>query len=249
MPEGPAAGFRRRVKQTPPFLADAAASDLCEHRPPFGLLDKPSRMSAIAALAASYGLEPGVATGAGGRLADGRAAIPKGREAASANESRSLCAAVATALLAASGRPRRASLGSCAVVGSAGGLFGSSSGEEIDSHESVIRFNNAPAGGRFGDHVGRRTSLFVAPHCRESGTRPAGSGTSKADRRVLLGVPLPVALADVACIAGRRQLDCSAVLLQPVARLVPCRRAGAARGRARAPAEPAPCAALVEVPA
>ena len=167
MAEGPAAGFRRRVKQTPPFLADAAASDLCEHRPPFGLLDKPSRMSAIAALAASYGLEPGVATGAGGRLADGRAAIPKGREAASANESRSLCAAVATALLAASGRPRRASLGSCAVVGSAGGLFGSGSGEEIDSHESVIRFNSAPAGGRFADHVGRRTSLFVAPHCRE----------------------------------------------------------------------------------
>merc|ERR1711938_129537 len=97
------------------------------------------------------------------------------------------------------------------------------------------------AGGSETTSAGGRLSSWRLTAARR--TRPAGSGTSKADRRVLLGVPLPVALADVARIAGRRQLDRSAVLLQPVARLVPCRRAGAARGRARAPAEPAPRAA------
>jgi len=50
---------------------------------------------------------------------------------------------------------------SCAVVGSGGRLHRAGHGQAIDSHEFVIRFNGAPAGGGWAPDVGRRTSLSV----------------------------------------------------------------------------------------
>jgi hypothetical protein len=50
---------------------------------------------------------------------------------------------------------------SCAVVGSGGRLRRAGHGQAIDSHEFVIRFNGAPAGGGWAADVGRRTSLSV----------------------------------------------------------------------------------------
>ncbi len=50
---------------------------------------------------------------------------------------------------------------SCAVVFSSGFLVNSSLGSTIDSHESVIRFNDAPAGEEFARDVGSRTTFRV----------------------------------------------------------------------------------------
>lgn len=47
----------------------------------------------------------------------------------------------------------------CAVVGSSDLLSTSRFGKEIDAHDAVFRTNNAPAGGRFTKHVGRRTTV------------------------------------------------------------------------------------------
>jgi hypothetical protein len=47
----------------------------------------------------------------------------------------------------------------CAVVGSSGALGRSYSGRAIDSHDVVVRFNLAPAGGVLAAHVGERTTL------------------------------------------------------------------------------------------
>ncbi|XRA98609.1 CMP-N-acetylneuraminate-beta-galactosamide-alpha-2,3-sialyltransferase 2 [Pycnococcus provasolii] len=47
----------------------------------------------------------------------------------------------------------------CAVVGSSGRLKGSGAGAEIDDHDIVIRFNEAPSGGTFAKDVGSFTSL------------------------------------------------------------------------------------------
>ncbi|KAK1311265.1 hypothetical protein QJS10_CPA08g01505 [Acorus calamus] len=52
--------------------------------------------------------------------------------------------------------PRRYS--SCAVVGNSGILLRSEHGRLIDSHEAVIRLNNARAAG-FGRHVGEKTTI------------------------------------------------------------------------------------------
>lgn len=48
----------------------------------------------------------------------------------------------------------------CAVVSSAGALLGSGLGAEIDAHDFVVRFNDAPTDGFEGD-VGSRTHLRV----------------------------------------------------------------------------------------
>lgn len=48
---------------------------------------------------------------------------------------------------------------SCAVVGNSGILLARERGALIDSHDLVIRLNNAPAGGRLARHVGARTGL------------------------------------------------------------------------------------------
>ena len=51
-------------------------------------------------------------------------------------------------------------LGSCAVVGNSGVLLNSSLGEEIDAHDSVIRFNAAPTK-KFEQDVGRKTTIRI----------------------------------------------------------------------------------------
>ena len=62
------------------------------------------------------------------------------------------------------GRPRRREHGTCAVVGSSGGLTGSLQGAAIDAHDAVYRFNTAPTGGPYHADVGNRTSVWVASH-------------------------------------------------------------------------------------
>ena len=55
--------------------------------------------------------------------------------------------------------PLRLKCGSCAIVFSSGHLLNSSSGAKIDSHECVVRFNDAPSGGDFSRDVGEKTTL------------------------------------------------------------------------------------------
>ncbi|XP_022669785.1 beta-galactoside alpha-2,6-sialyltransferase 2-like isoform X2 [Varroa destructor] len=49
----------------------------------------------------------------------------------------------------------------CAIVSSAGSILKSHLGREIDAHDVVLRFNNAPAGGFFAEDVGSRTTHRV----------------------------------------------------------------------------------------
>ena len=48
---------------------------------------------------------------------------------------------------------------SCAIVFSSGLLINSSAGQEIDGHECVVRFNDAPVGGKYSRDVGTRTTI------------------------------------------------------------------------------------------
>ncbi|XP_065575446.1 beta-galactoside alpha-2,6-sialyltransferase 2-like isoform X2 [Artemia franciscana] len=49
---------------------------------------------------------------------------------------------------------------SCAIVSSSGALLGSNMGQEIDSHDFVVRFNNAPTES-YEQDVGTKTSLRI----------------------------------------------------------------------------------------
>ena len=51
--------------------------------------------------------------------------------------------------------------GTCAIVGSSGSLLFNRYGQDIDSHHLTIRFNNAPADGRFEQIVGSRTDVRI----------------------------------------------------------------------------------------
>eukprot|EP00873_Tetraselmis_striata_P001129 jgi/Tetstr1/421393/TSEL_001161.t1 len=50
---------------------------------------------------------------------------------------------------------------SCAVVGSSSGLLKASHGREIDKHDVVFRFGQAPAGEPYADHVGSTTHFRI----------------------------------------------------------------------------------------
>lgn len=50
---------------------------------------------------------------------------------------------------------------SCALVSSAGSLVDSKLGEQIDSHDLVLRFNDAPSGGVYAQDVGSKTTVRI----------------------------------------------------------------------------------------
>uniref|UniRef100_A0A3B5MQA3 Alpha-N-acetylgalactosaminide alpha-2,6-sialyltransferase 5 n=1 Tax=Xiphophorus couchianus TaxID=32473 RepID=A0A3B5MQA3_9TELE len=52
----------------------------------------------------------------------------------------------------------------CSLITSSGHLIGGRRGKEIDRAECVIRMNDAPTAGAYGQDVGRRTSLRVIAH-------------------------------------------------------------------------------------
>ena len=59
---------------------------------------------------------------------------------------------------------RNASLGSCAVVGSSGGLAGGGLGRLIEEHDVIFRINNGAehTGGAYANDAGNRTSVWVS---------------------------------------------------------------------------------------
>ncbi|KAF0871549.1 SIAT2 sialyltransferase, partial [Crocuta crocuta] len=78
----------------------------------------------------------------------------RGRRAAGLSRAELLCALRSRVRL----HPR--GLRSCAVVMSAGAILNSSLGEEIDSHDAVLRFNSAPTRGYEKD-VGNKTTVRI----------------------------------------------------------------------------------------
>lgn len=63
--------------------------------------------------------------------------------------------------------------GTCAVVGNSGVLANATFGAEIDSHDVVIRFNSAPAGGSHARAVGGKTTLRFLYYSWERKLLPA----------------------------------------------------------------------------
>ena len=135
-----------RLRALPAWSADADVGRMCLQGPPFGIADAPERIH--------------------GALwsAEGANATLRGRNMSAAAGASENCANLARTLQRVTGRPRRSTFSTCAVVGSSGGLRGSQQGMEIDEHEAVFRFNTAPTGGRYAADVGNRTSLWVASH-------------------------------------------------------------------------------------
>ncbi|KAK3260456.1 hypothetical protein CYMTET_30585 [Cymbomonas tetramitiformis] len=72
-------------------------------------------------------------------------------------------------------QPLNVSWESCAVVSSSEVLLKSGFGRQIDEHSAVIRFNEAPAGGRFARDVGSRTTIRLqnGQRCGFSDSKPA----------------------------------------------------------------------------
>eukprot|EP00241_Pyramimonas_parkeae_P015510 CAMPEP_0114283928 /NCGR_PEP_ID=MMETSP0059-20121206/4374_1 /TAXON_ID=36894 /ORGANISM="Pyramimonas parkeae, Strain CCMP726" /LENGTH=573 /DNA_ID=CAMNT_0001404711 /DNA_START=46 /DNA_END=1767 /DNA_ORIENTATION=- len=54
---------------------------------------------------------------------------------------------------------QRYNFSTCAVVGSSGSLMNASFGRAIDSHETVLRINQAPTNNKFHKHVGSKTTF------------------------------------------------------------------------------------------
>ncbi|XP_043989606.1 alpha-N-acetylgalactosaminide alpha-2,6-sialyltransferase 5 [Gambusia affinis] len=61
-------------------------------------------------------------------------------------------------------KPLRMHCHTCSLITSSGHLIGGRRGKEIDRAECVIRMNDAPTAGAYGQDVGRRTSLRVIAH-------------------------------------------------------------------------------------
>lgn len=152
-----------RLRTESAWTTDAAAETLCELSPPFGIRDQLGRIRGILWSADGEGASGGARSqsesGDGGRRL-GRVAAPPPNQ----TEVHEACLRLAHALKNFTSRPTPALYGSCAVVGSSGGLSGSGQGALIDSHDAVVRFNSAPTGGVYGADVGNRTSIWVASH-------------------------------------------------------------------------------------
>jgi hypothetical protein len=161
-----------RVRASAPWTADVSELELCMHHPPFGLRDQTGRIKGILWNALPRRNASGEAANAtltrssdgllvsGRRLAGGTATrLPE-------NETETLqaCLQLARLFKRITGRPSRVHYGTCAVVGSSGGLTGSGQGARIDAHDAIYRFNNAPVGGPYEADVGNRTSVWVASH-------------------------------------------------------------------------------------
>ena len=86
---------------------------------------------------------------------------------------------------------RSALLGSCAVVGSSGGLAGSGQGRLIEDHALVFRFNTGAehTGGAHAEDAGNRTSIWVgaAPHRQRPGECANCEGGASSDSMRLRG--------------------------------------------------------------
>jgi hypothetical protein len=162
-----------RVRASAAWTADVGEAELCMHHPPFGLRDQSARIKGILWNAIPRHNTSGDASNAtmlrssdgllvsGRRLAGGGAAA---RPPENETEMLQACLQLAQLFKRITGRPSRVHHGSCAVVGSSGGLTGSGQGALIDAHDAVYRFNNAPVGGPYQVDVGNRTSVWVASH-------------------------------------------------------------------------------------
>lgn len=185
-----------KVRSSPAWTTDVSETDLCMHHPPFGLRDTASRIKGILwnALPRRNSSEAGSRGGGGaghnatkmivedGLVVSGRRlAGPRVPE----NETEMLeaCLQLARLFKRITGRPTRPHHGTCAVVGSSGGLTGSGQGALIDAHDAVYRFNSAPVGGPYEADVGNRTSVWVASHVpwRAQARRIAALGASRLD--------------------------------------------------------------------
>lgn len=130
------ASWLHRLRSTAPFLADERSdAALCDERPPFGVMGRRDQIQALLNASASNATD------------------------------KKLCHR-----LAQRARRRTAGLpawghryGSCAVVGSGGGLRGSGQGSEIDEFDAVFRFNAAPVKG-FESDVGNLSTFLVGSH-------------------------------------------------------------------------------------
>lgn len=135
----PAAAHKLPVplRSTPILFADEQPRRLCAARPPWGLLGDVTQLGASAKEWSRI------------------------RREDRTREHVELCIRFAERLLrtARNGtRPPMPHGQTCAIVGSGGGLVGTSSGRAIDAHDFVLRFNAAPAGGEWGADVGNKTS-------------------------------------------------------------------------------------------
>ena len=141
-----------KLRASAAWTSDEQAEALCEYKPPFGFRDSAGRVNGILWSAPS--------SNSSNASASGR------RLAAPENETVALeaCLRLAHVLRRTTARPAHAAHGTCAVVGSSGGLSGSGQGARIDAHDAIYRFNSAPTGGPYLADVGNRTSVWIASH-------------------------------------------------------------------------------------
>ena len=144
----------QHLRATPPFLsAEHNYTALCSAPPPGGTGFQGSPPSIIRALFTRANIS-----------------LPNGNASRDLHVPAAACATLAHKFQRWSAKPLHGSqFGRCAVVASGGRLSGSLFGREIDSHDSVIRFNDAPPGGShaevsFASDVGNKTTFRVCPY-------------------------------------------------------------------------------------